>query len=70
MLFLGFPGLQELDFMYDFPMKDQEHITDHAEHENFNAHYNKEHGKNCQGNVINSLQPFMQNIHAGENSEK
>ena len=59
MLFWWFLGLQKLDFMYDFPVKYQQHITDHTEHENLNTHDNKQYGKNGEGNVINSLQPFM-----------
>ena len=69
MLFWWFLGLQKLDFMYDFPVKDQQHITDYTEHENFNTHDNKKHGKNGEGDVINSLQPFVQNINSCENTK-
>ena len=70
MLFRWFLALENLDFPYGFPVENQEHITDHTEHENFNAHDDKKYGENGQGNVINSLQPFGQNINSCENTKK
>ena len=59
MLFRRFLGLQNLDFPNNFPVKDQDHIANHTEHKNFNTNDYKKHRKNGEGNVINSLQPFM-----------
>jgi hypothetical protein len=47
-------------------VENKQHITDHTEHKNFNTNHNEEHGKNSERNVIDALQPFMQNINPGE----
>jgi len=47
-------------------VENKQHITEHTKHKNFNANYNEEHGKNSERDVIDSLQPFMQNINSGE----
>ena len=57
-LFGWFLGLQNLQLPDYFAVENQQHIADHPEHKNFNAHNDKQHGKDSKGNVINSLQPF------------
>ena len=42
--------------------KTKQHITDHTEHKNFDTDHNEEHGKDGERDVIDALQPFMQNI--------
>ena len=47
-----FWGLQKLDLPDNLPVKYQQHVADHPEHEDLNTHYNEEHGKNSEWNVF------------------
>ena len=51
-------------------MEDEQHITNHTEHENLYTNHNEEHGKNSERNVIDALQPFMDNINPGEYAKR
>jgi hypothetical protein len=68
-LFGGFLALQQLDFPDDLSVEYQKHITDHAEHENFNAYYNQEYSEDREGDMIDASQPLKEDIYTGQHAK-
>lgn len=62
--------LKELNFPYDLPVKDQEHIADHSEHEDLNTHHNKKYRQNSERDMFDVSHPFEHNKDPDEYAKK
>ena len=63
-------GFKELDLPYNLPVKDEEHIGDHPEHEDLDTDDDKEHREDGEGDVLYIMQPFEQHENPCKDTEK
>ena len=72
MLFLLLWWLEQLDLPDDLPVEDEEHVADHAEHEDLDTDNDEQHGEDRERDMLDmaGFEPFQQDIDANEYPEK